>query len=152
MGNTLINGQSCREHRRTLRRWSVVCLSFLFLGACGPPVQSYVARSSTPPPLKFCFGDLCAPETKPLLLGGTDYSAPTLENIARWQKANHFVGKPYETIQADYRNAGYVWSETGLPCNCRCLNTAHAALGGKCLDAPMEGTALYEQVVLGRQQ
>jgi hypothetical protein len=151
MRDTLINRQFRRIHQRTLRWSSVVWLLFLFLGACGPPLQSYVARSSTPPPMKFCFGELCAAETEPLLLGGTDYSAPTLENIARWQKSNHFAGKPYETIQADYRNAGYVWTETGLPCNCRCLNTAHAALGGKCLDAPMAGTALYEQVVLGRQ-
>ena len=116
---------------------------------CGPPTQAYVARSTVAPPMKACFDELCDEFSKPVVLGGKDFSAPSIENIGRWQRAGLFAGEDYLAIQETYRRAGYVWNTDRLPCNCECLNSAHAALGGKCLDPPLPGTKLYEKVVWG---
>lgn len=116
---------------------------------CSPASVYYNPRSETAPPLVNCFGTLCSPTEQPVLLGGRDYSPPTLEAIGRWQKNGHFQGVPFNDIQKQYTDAGYVWTEDGLTCNCECYGTVHAALGGKCLDVPIPGTADYERIVTG---
>jgi hypothetical protein len=141
-----------------VRAWRSFALSVLLLVSyglvlvqCGGPAAVYFnPRSETPPAVVNCFGSLCSPGEKPVILGGRDFSPPDLKNIARWQRNGHFAGVPYNEIQKDYNDAGYVWTEEGLTCNCECYGTTYAALGGKCLDVPIIGTAEYERYISGK--
>ena len=127
----------------------LVCAGALVCATCGPMTVHYQAKEATPPAFSNCFNAVCPGDAKPLVLGGNDYSPPTLENISRWQKAGYFAGEAYDVIQQTYRQKGYLWTEDGLPCNCLCLGTPHAAIGGKCLDPPVPGTREYEVVLFG---
>ena len=123
----------------------------LFLGACPPPVQTYSQKARRPPAQVNCVTSSCTATAKPFVLGGRDFSPPTLANIARWQAAGFFADQPYDQIQADYRAKGYDWYEDDLRCNCLCRGSAHAAFGGRCLEEPVPGTAMYEAVLLGKR-
>lgn len=128
---------------------SALFLAAYFLVACGPPTVHYSNRTRTALPLIKCVEASCSSTAMPFLLGGNDYSPPTLKNIARWQRGGHFANVPYNEIQRRYRENGFSWTESGLPCNCRCDGTKHAALGGKCLDPPVPGTPEHSAVHIG---
>lgn len=98
-----------------------------------------------------CLEATCPDDALPLILGGRDYSPPTLTNIARWQRNGHFDGQSFQAIQASYRERGYEWYQDELPCNCRCRNSQHAAFGGYCLEILLPATPEYEALHSGQQ-
>ncbi|RJO63219.1 MAG: hypothetical protein C4523_20830 [Myxococcales bacterium] len=126
--------------------WAVMML--VCIEGCAKKIE-YNLKPENPPPMKNCVEDACPSREKPFIMGGRDYSPPTIKNIARWQKAGYFTDKTWQEIQEIYKDKGYDWYEDDLPCNCLCRGTAHAAFGGKCLEAPVPGTPEYEAFVLG---
>ena len=131
------------------RNLAVLLMSAVVVTACGASLPAASFHFVEPPtaPLTKCFGALCPANAKPVVLGGQDYSPPTLANVARWQRAGHFKGKSVADIKKAFTEAGYKWNEGKYPCNCRCVGTPHALLGGKCLEELLPATADYDAAI-----
>ena len=140
-----------RPYLSSMPRFFVAVASAMFaICGCAVPVHYFTPKSVQPPAMVNCVEQSCPKSAKPFILGGNDYSPPTIPNVSRWQRQGYFADKSLDQVQGLYRQRGYDWYEDQIPCNCLCRGTAHAALGGRCLEAPMPGTPEYEAVHLGR--
>ena len=122
----------------------------LILAGCGTvSIWRHKTKSMTPPPAVGCVNDSCHPDVQPFILGGPDFSPPTVVAIARWQQAGHFPGQSAVQIQNLYKTHGFEWYPDDNRCNCMCRETLHVIDGGKCLETPIPGTDLYERLHVG---
>ena len=127
-------------------RVSVVLLMASALTGCGVTLSTY--RHAPPGSSGFCAVASCPDTEKPIVMGGKDLGPPTSESLEVWQARGYFVGETLMTVQKKYDAAGYVWSK-GPTCACRCFDTKHVALGGKCLDSAHPGSVLHQQIHSG---
>lgn len=134
------------NRNRWLTASALAALGWSLLACMGSKITTYEATHVAPGETGFCAAASCDAKEKPLLLNGKDVAPPLPHNVQLWQSRGFFPSDTPGTVAAAYKQQGYVWSEDGPSCGCRCFDTKHVAEGGKCLDEAYPGSALYERI------
>ncbi|MGE4558195.1 MAG: hypothetical protein AB7D07_15430 [Desulfovibrionaceae bacterium] len=136
---------------------AAVASSAGLLTACGKPtkylVNPYVAKSMTPPPIKYCFTTVGhVPGTQPFIFGGTCCCTPTQELMDQYHADGFLLDMELEDLLAEYETRGIVLRhEGGWQCNNLCSSGPHLVFGGHCMVPPTIGTQNYENVITGKK-